>query len=133
MSSAKLHVQENQSQSVAEKMIEKNKAKLASEVIDEDGVVYKLCIPTPLEEFDLSNALGKESSNLTMLVQATLLLYIESIDGEPFSVPGNLAGIRASFKRLTRNGKRAIENAVQEFLLAEQGSNQQENIDNLKK
>lgn len=133
MSSAKLHVQENQNQSVAEKLADQAQSKLPSEVTDEDGKVYKLCVPTPLEEFDLSNALGKDSTNLGMLVQATLLLYIQSIDGEPFSVPGNLAGIRASLKRLTRNGKRAIENAVQKFLLAEQGTDQQENIENLKK
>ena len=103
-----------------EKIINKQKAKLEEKVIDEDGKVYELKLPDPIDEFDLSAALGRDhSTNVGLLIQATPLLYIQSIDSVRFEFAGSYNGIRAALKVVGRNGMRAVNAAVQKFLISE--------------
>lgn len=116
-----------------EKIISNQRAALDEEVIDADGKVYKLKLPDPVDEFDLSAALGRDhSTNLGLLLQSTPLLYIDSIDGVSFQKPGNYNEIRAALKRVGRNGMKVVSSAYQKFSMAEQADNQ-ENIDAIKK
>lgn len=116
-----------------EKIIEHEKSSLENEVIDADGKVYKLRLPDPVDEFDLSAALGRDNStNIGLLLQAMPLLYIESIDGVPFSKPGNYNEIRAALKRVGRNGMKVVNAAFQKFNLSEQ-TDREETINDIKK
>ena len=120
-------------ESITEKVLKTAKAKLPDFVTDEDGKVYKLRIPSELDKFDLNIALGSQhSANLGLLMQATPLIWIESIDGISFDFAGTLAGLRVAIKNLGRNGMRVVSDAVQNFLIAENGD-AEESIENVKK
>lgn len=115
-----------------EKLTNREKAELEDHVIDADGKVYKLRVPDPLDEFDLSAALGKESMNFGLFARAMPLIFIESINGEAFMRPGSYAEIRAGLKRLGTNGMKVVMAAMQRYQEA-QSANEQENLDAIKK
>lgn len=115
-----------------EKIMSQESVALPKEVKDVDGRVYTLRLPDALDEFDLSAALGKDSTNLGILAQAMPLIYIESIDDEPFKKPNSYAEIRAALKRIGRNGMRAVSAVVFKHTADEQ-ANQEANLAEIKK
>jgi hypothetical protein len=115
-----------------EKIIEKENAVLETEVIDKDGRVLKLRLPDPLDECDLYAALGKDhSANVGVLVSAMPLIFIESIDGVPFTRPNNYPEVRMAIKRLGRNSMDAVNKAIQKYQKDQEMT--AEEITNLKK
>lgn len=116
----------------SERIVSNETTELENEVIDIDGKVYKLKVPDPVDEFDLSAALGKESTNLGLISQSMPLIYIESIDGEAFKKPNSYSEIRASLRKIGRNGMRAVSAAVYKFSAAE-NANQEANLAEIKK
>lgn len=120
-------------QTPTERIIEKQKAKLKDHVIDEDGRVIKLRLPDALDEYDLSSALGADASNQACSAMAQTLLYVESIDNEPFSLPKSYAQVRASIKKIGSPGMRAIVEAISAYAKEHQELNEQGQIDAIKK
>jgi len=130
MTAAKVTLQQ---QAPSEKIINKQPANLAHEVIDDDGIVYKLRVPDPCDEFDLTAALGKDAGmNAALQARAMPLIWIESINGEPFTRPGSYNEIRAGLKRLGNNGMRAIMAAMQRYYDSI-NLGTEENVEQLKK
>lgn len=119
-------------QTPSEKIMSGESSLLPKEVTDTDGKVYGLRLPDALSEFDIIAALGKESSNLMLMSQVMPLIYIESINGEPFKKPNSFAEIRATIKMLGRNGMRAVTAAVVKFSADEQ-ANAEVNLAEIKK
>ncbi len=103
----------------SEKLMCHESPSLEKEITDADGKIYKLRIPDALDEFDLSAALGTQSTNMGLYAQAMPLIYVESIQGEAFRRPNSFSEIRAALKRIGRNGMRAIQQAVYKFTAAE--------------
>lgn len=100
----------------SERIINKvGKPKLKDHVIDAQDRVIKLKMPDALEEFDLNSALGQDSANQGVAAMANSLLYIESINGEPFAAPKSFAQVRAGIKKIGRDGIYAIISAVTEL------------------
>ena len=119
-------------QTPTEKVMNVERNLLEKVITDADGRVYKLRLPDPIDELDLSAALGREySANIGVLVMATPLIFIESIDGAPFNKPNNYPEVRAAVKRLGRHGMDALQKAVQKYQIESQAS--QEDISNIKK
>jgi hypothetical protein len=119
-------------QTPTEKIVNRKETTLENQVTDSDGKVYKLRMPDPLDEFDLSAALGKQADNMMLQARAMPLLYVESIDNESFLKPGNYNEIRAALKRLGTNGMKAVLGAMNRYQEAKEIS-EQENIAVLKK
>ncbi len=117
----------------SEKIIAKQKAQLKDHVIDSDGRVIKLRMPDALDEFDLSSALGHDSSNMGCAAMANSLLYVESIDAFPFIQPKSLAQIRAGIKKVGTPGMRAIADALTEYSKEQNLLTEQEQMNAIKK
>lgn len=102
-------------------LAQKKTSNLPEHVVDEDKRVFKLRVPEALDEFDLTAALGPEFSGNPGLVGMTgPLLYIESIDGVPLTMPSNIPEIRAAIKRVGSSGLRLVSKAVGDYYAAEQ-------------
>ncbi|VVC75990.1 hypothetical protein AQUSIP_12910 [Aquicella siphonis] len=120
-------------QTPSEKIINKQQREFIGEVVDDEGKVYKLRIPDPCDEFDLTAALGKDAGmNTALQARALPLIWIESIDGTPFTRPGSYNEIRAALKRVGNSGMRVIMEAMQRYYESiNLGS--EENVEQLKK
>ena len=116
----------------SEKLMSDESPSLEKEIKDADGKTYTLRMPDALDEFDFSAALGTQSTNMGLYAQAMPLIYIESIEGEPFRRPNSFSEIRASLKRVGRNGMRAIQQAVYKFTAAE-NANVEASLSEIKK
>jgi len=114
----------------SEKIIANKQAQIADHVFDAEGRVIKLRIPDALDEFDLSSALGENSTNVGVVGMATALLYVESIDGAPFLPPKTYEQVRAGIKRIGKEGLKAIFEAIQEY---SKSASEQEGIEEIKK
>lgn len=104
-----------------EKIIEKGKEALDKTVTDSDGKVYELRVPDEVDKFDLNIALGTNSTNLGALLQVMPLLYIQSINGETFYFTATYSGLRAGLKVIGSNGMKVVSEAMQRYLMPEQG------------
>lgn len=123
---------ENVNKLPAEKIIQNERSLLETEVIDSNDRVYKLALPSALDELDFYAALGRDqSSNIGVLVMTMPLIFIESIDGASFTKPNNYQEIRAAIKRIGKAGMDAISKAVQKYQADSQMSS--EDLDNIKK
>jgi hypothetical protein len=116
-----------------ERIIAKQKAQLPDHVIDEQGRVIKLRMPDALDEFDLSSALGNDSTNMACSAMAQLLLHVESIDGEPFLRPQSYAQIRAGIQRVGNHGMKAISEKLIEFAKEKKEESEQDQMNAIKK
>ena len=128
--SPKLQLEKNETPT--EKVMNVERNLLEQMITDANGRVYKLRLPDPIDELDLSAALGREySANIGVLVMATPLIFIESIDGNSFNKPNNYAEVRAAVKRIGRAGMDALQKAIQKYQTESQAT--QEDISNIKK
>lgn len=121
------------SQLPSEKIIAKQKAQLKDHVIDADGRVIKLRMPDALDEFDLSSALGNDSSNMGCAAMAQSLLYVDSINNEPFLAPKSFAQVRAGIQKLGREGMRAVAEALNAYAEEQKTLTEQEQMNAIKK
>ena len=129
--SPKLQIESN-NKLPSERLIEKENSMLDQHVIDEGGRVFKLCLPSALDQADLVAALGKEhSQNLTLLAMYMPLMYIESIDDVKFVKPNNYAELRAAMKRVDQIGMTAISSSITKYQAAMQEKS--EDIASIKK
>jgi len=119
-------------QTPTEKVIEQQKAGIEPFVTDSDGKVYKLRLPDPLDEFDLTAALGEDSTNVGLQSISIPILYIESIDNLPMTVPRKYNEVRASIKRIGRNGFKVVMEAIKRYMDLQQ-LDQKEGIEEIKK
>lgn len=117
----------------SEKIIAKQKSQIQDNVIDASGRVIKLRMPDALDEFDLNSALGDDSTNLGCAGMAHSLLYVESINGEPFTQPRSNAQIRAGIRILGRDGMKAVAEALQAYAEETKIANEQEQSKAIKK
>lgn len=117
----------------SEKIIAKQKAQLKDHVTDAQGRVIKLRMPDALDEFDLHSALGDDSANPGCAAMANAMLYIESINGEPFVHPKSYAQVRSSIQKVGRDGLQAISLALMEYAEQSKLENEQEQRDQIKK
>lgn len=102
----------------SERIINKvGKPQLKDHVIDEQDRVIKLKTPDALDEFDLNSALGQDSVNPGVASMAQALLYVVSIDGEPFIQAKSYAQVRAAIQKLGRHGIQAIIGAANELAI----------------
>ncbi len=117
----------------SERIIAKQKAQLPDHVIDEQGRVIKLKMPDALDEFDLSSALGSDSSNMGCAAMAQSLLYVQSINTEVFSPPKSFAQVRAGIAKLGRDGMRSIAEALNAYAEEQKMLTEQEQMNAIKK
>lgn len=74
---------------------------LSHEFIATDGSKIVLKKPTLLAQYDLNRALGQDSSVQACVNIASVLLFIDSIDGEKFRMPQSSKEVRASLDKLS--------------------------------
>jgi hypothetical protein len=107
----------------SEKILNKNI--FQAEVIDSLERKIILKEPDPLEEYDLMKVMGEDVENKMCLMIASTMLYIKSIDGEPFLQPQSYLQFRhalqkvgksssAILRKLTEIGKVATESNLEE-------------------
>lgn len=81
-------------------------------VTDSKGRSIELAKPDILAQYDLVDALGDTAKNETYLRMVTPILYVKSIDGEPFFFQNSKAGIRAAIKMLGDEGISAVVDGI---------------------
>lgn len=100
---------EDQPLTPSEKIVKGKSFVFENEVVDDEGHVYKLRVPTPLDELDFAAALGKDNClNQVVFGMAMPLMFIESIDGKAYRLPDSFLEIRADVKLLGRAGMNAL-------------------------
>lgn len=110
-------------ESPSERILNKNSFK--GEVIDNLGRKIVLKEPDPLQEYDLMKVMGEDVENKMCLMIASTMLYIESIDNEPFLQPQSYLQFRhclqkvgksssAILNKLIEMGKVASENTLED-------------------
>lgn len=94
-------------QTPSEKIINRSK-ELNLSFVDTHGRKIELEIPDVLDHYDFNKALGKDAEFPSCVAMAAPLMYIKSLNGEPFKKPQVYSEIRAGLKRLGIDGVKEV-------------------------